>query len=250
MLTSMSISVLGIVLLTIPASTNAQSKPSLAFAASSIKPNDSVNSDSSTSFLPGGRFVAKFQTLSRLIINAYRLKDYQLSGGPAWTSSERYDIEAAAENDPNRDDMRVMLQNLLAERFQLRVRREEKDLPVYALSVGRNGTKLSQSPPRETTGFDVGTGKLTAYGVTMAELADELSRRLDRPVIDKTGIRGRFDFSLQYALIDSQAKPVTVDVSLPDILTAIQEQLGLKLESTKAPIEVLVIESAQKPKPN
>jgi uncharacterized protein (TIGR03435 family) len=123
----------------------AQSASTPAFTAASIKRNDAVSANSSTSFFPGGRFSSRFNPLSRLIITAYRIKDYQLSGGPGWIYSERYDIDATAENNATRDEMRLMVQNLLAERFRLKIQRGKKDLPVYAVMSGnsiyvRNGS--------------------------------------------------------------------------------------------------------------
>lgn len=235
----------------ISATVQAQSKTSPAFSVASIKRNASVNSNSSTSFLPGGRFSARFTTLSRLIINSYRIKDYQLSGGPDWAYSERYDVDAKSDDSLTRDEMRLMIQNLLSERFQLKIQRDTKELPVYALTQGKAGMKLQEAPDRPTSGFDVGSGQLLGYGVSMTELADQLSRMLDRPVIDLTAISGTFDLKLQYAPIESQPNAQAApDPSAPDIVTAVAEQLGLRLEAVKAPIEVLVISRAVKPDEN
>jgi uncharacterized protein (TIGR03435 family) len=142
-----------------------------------------------------------------------------------------------------------MLQDLLAERFQLKIQREKRDLPVYALTPGKGGIKFGEAPDRQTTGFDVAAGKLVGYGVTMTELADELSRRLDRPVIDKTAMSGAFDLKLEFSPVQAQTNTAP-DASAPDIITAIEEQLGLRLEATKAAIEVLVIDHAEKPDAN
>jgi uncharacterized protein (TIGR03435 family) len=227
----------------------AQSQSAATFTAS-IKRNDSVNANSSTSFLPGGRFSSRFNPLSRLIITAYRIKDYQLSGGPGWVYAERYDIDAKAEDNPSRDQMRMMIQSLLKERFKLNLRRENKELSVYVLALGKGGIKFGKAADRPSSGFEVDPGRIAGYGVTMAELADQLSRMMDRPVVDNTGVEGRFDLVLRYRSVDTTGNGPSPDSSAPDVLTAIGEQLGLRLEAAKAPVEVLVIDHAEKPDAN
>jgi bla regulator protein BlaR1 len=227
----------------------AQSSPATTsrFEVASIKPNVSVRDHSSISFPPGGRFSATFETLDRIIINAYRIKDYQLSGGPSWLYSERFDIDARAEGNPSRVQMRSMVQSLLADRFHLAIHRETKDRAVYALVAGQGRTSLQKAPDRPTNGLEIGTGRLTGVGASMGEFSDQLSRMLDRPVIDKTGFVGLFDFKLEYSPVE--ARP-DADAALPDIFSAIPEQLGLKLEATKAPVEVIVIDSVERPSEN
>jgi uncharacterized protein (TIGR03435 family) len=188
-------------------------------------------------------------TLDRLIINAYRIKDYQLSSGPGWIHSERYDIEAKAEGNPSHDQIRLLLQQLLVERFHLVIHHETKDIPVYALVVAKGGAKLQEAPDRPTSGINVNRGKIAGQGVTAMELAEQLSRMVDRPVVDHTGIKGFFDFTLEYSPVDAQPNDGPV-AGLADIFTAIQEQLGLKLESSKAPIEHLVIDHVERPSEN
>jgi uncharacterized protein (TIGR03435 family) len=218
------------------------------FEVASVRLNTTAANRSSTSFLPGGRFSARFTTLDRQVVNAYRIKDYQLSGGPRWVYSERYDIEAKAEGNPSRDQMRMMLQGLLAERFHLVIHRETRELPIYALVVGKQGAKLQESPDRPTSGINVEKGKIAGQGATVTELADQLSRIVDRLVFNKTGIKGFFDFSLEYSPMDTQSSDAPL--GLADVLTAIQEQLGLKLQPDRARIEVLVIDGAEKPGEN
>lgn len=221
----------------------AQSQTVPAFSVASIKRNDSVNANSYMSNLPGGGFSSRFTTLNRLILYAYRLKDYQLTGGPGWANSERYDIDAKADPTLSRDQVRLMIQNLLAERFQLKVRRDKKELSVYALSPSKSGIKFGKASDQPTSAFDVGTGRLTGYGVSMADLADQLSLMLDRPVIDRTGMSGSFDLKLQYSPVENPVNPTSPsDGAGPDILTAVEEQLGLRLEATKAAVDVLVID--------
>jgi uncharacterized protein (TIGR03435 family) len=221
-----------------------------AFEVASVKRNDSATNRSSTSMLPGGRFLAIFTTLDRQIINAYRIKDYQLSGGPSWVYSERYDIEAKADGNTSRDQMRLMIQGLLTERFRLEMHQEKKDIPVYALVAGKNRTGLQAAPDRATSGFETARGRITGQGVSMTELADQLSRMVDRPVINKTGLTGFFDLKLEYSPVESQSTAPAPDLPAPDIFTAVQEQLGLKLEATKTQVDVLVIDHAEKPSEN
>jgi uncharacterized protein (TIGR03435 family) len=229
-----------------------QSQPSAShFGVASVKPNTAGANQSSTTYSPGGRFSAQFQTVDRLIINAYRIRDYQLSGLPSWASSERYDIEARAAGTPSRDDMRSMVQRLLAERFQLKLHHESKEFAVYDLVTGKSGPKLKRAEDRPANGIAPRGGHLDGYGASMGELADQLSRILGRPVFDKTGMAGSFDFKLDYAAVEVQRDPNSVPAAAAaDIFAAIQEQLGLRLEASKALIDVLIVDKIEKPTEN
>jgi uncharacterized protein (TIGR03435 family) len=208
-----------------------------------------------------------------LIVEAFNLKPYQLSGEQDWMGggssladmvsrsrgADSYDISAKAEGDAalTRDQGRVILQAVLAERFRLRVHRETKELPVYALVVGKNGPKLKESAPdaKFTAGFEMRpSARMTNTKTPMARLAEFLSIQADRPVVDRTGLAGAYDFTLEWNLTDGQQSavgtPKDADSSGPSLFTAVQEQLGLKLETAKAPIEILVIDHADKPSEN
>jgi bla regulator protein blaR1 len=208
-----------------------------------------------------------------LILEAFNLKPYQVSGEQDWMGggssladmvtrsrgADSYDISAKAEGDGalTRDQGRVILQAVLADRFHLKVHRETRDLPVYALVVGKNGPKLKESAP--DTKFAAGlemrpSARMTNTKTPMARLAEFLSIQADRPVVDRTGLTGVYDFTLEWNLTDGQQSavgaPKDADSSGPSLFTAVQEQLGLKLETAKAPIEILVIDHAQKPTGN
>jgi uncharacterized protein (TIGR03435 family) len=203
------------------------------------------------------------RTLVNLIQEAYNLHVSQIVGAKGWIDSERYDINGkpAAAGNPNLDQLNQMLRNLLADRFQLKFHMEEKEMPVYAITIGKTGQhKLTPSAvQRPLGGGDFrGPGAYAARSGTIAALAAALqSVVLDRPVVDQTGLTGRFDFVLRWRPDDFQyggrgaTMPQAPDAdSLPDLFTAFQEQLGLKIEATKAKAQVFVIDSAQKPSAN
>jgi uncharacterized protein (TIGR03435 family) len=189
-------------------------------------------------------------------MDAYQLKGrYQISGGPSWldSDSDRFNIAAIALGDkaPSPENVRLMLQSLLADRFQLKVHREIKEGPVYALVVGKNGPRLKVSKPDEESSITASgnrTANITMANQTADRLALQLADSLDRPVIDKTGLTGHYDIKLTWIPEYAGApRPGSDDV---DIFTAVQEQLGLKLEPQKAPIEILVVDHAERPSDN
>jgi uncharacterized protein (TIGR03435 family) len=224
-------------------------------------------------------------TLQMLIQNAYEIQDFQIEGGPKWVSSDRYDIEAKMDSSEIEKfqtlgpDQRVlesnrMLQALLANRFRLVVHRETKELPGYALVIAKNGPKLHDAKPGDTypngiKGPDGQPGEglmimgglggpLTGQGITISNLVRVLSQQLGRTIVDETGLAGKYDFTVQWTP-DERAGPMSAatqgggssaDSSEPSIFTAIQEQLGLKLESRKVPVEILVIDHVEAPSEN
>jgi uncharacterized protein (TIGR03435 family) len=155
--------------------------------------------------------------------------------------------------------MRLMLQSLLEERFKLRLHRESREEPVYELVVAGGGPRMKQaadSLKQPQRGLRMGRGQLTGTAAPISILINQISQQLGRSVIDKTGLTGQYDFELKWTpeFNQSQASPADPgpqpDLGGPSIFTAIQEQLGLKLESTKGPVEVIVIDSAEKPSEN
>jgi bla regulator protein blaR1 len=259
-----------------------------SFEVVSIKPNRSDDGGVSFQMLPG-RFTATGFTVEELITQGYGLDDTQISGAPTWIHSEKYDIDAKIEDSmgsqlqslpPDQRQQRVnpMIQSLLADRFKLKVSHETKESSVYVLVVAKGGTKLHEAKPgdiyangmKRPDGNPIGRsllapepGKLVGQGVPIATLVRVLSRyQLGRIVLDKTGLAGEYDFTLQWtpedghAPMSNEAEGGQADAgalsphSGPSIFTAIQEQLGLKLESTKAPVEVLVIDHVERPSPN
>jgi uncharacterized protein (TIGR03435 family) len=194
---------------------------------------------------------------------AFGIHVRQIVGAPAWFDSEKYDLLATpdVEGQPNHDQIRGMMQKLLADRFQLKFHRDKKELAVYAIVVAKGGPKLtkSESDSQLPGLFFRGLGNLPARNATMGEFAGLLqSAVLDKPVVDQTGLAGRFDFTLKWTPDEFQfgglgikpPAPADNPDAPPDLFTAMQQQLGLKLESTKAPAEVFVIDHVEKPSEN
>jgi uncharacterized protein (TIGR03435 family) len=237
-----------------------------------------------------GRLVAN-ASVRVLLQSAFGLQPFQIIGGPEWIVSEQYDIEAKAAGDPGNAQMFLMLQSLLADRFQLRVHRESREMPVYALTTARGGLKLSSprdgrcvqetdvvgplaepgarmAPPTQGVdtiaskcgGVDVSLGpggaRLRGGKVPMVEFVRVLSRVLGRPVIDQTGFAGVFDVALDFLPDETTpglpAPPpgaVPFSNASPSIFSVVQE-MGLRLESTRGPVDVLVVDHAERPSAN
>jgi len=195
-----------------------------------------------------------------LIQQAFDVKDFQIIGAPGWATSDQFDINAKAENpDVNSEQLREMLRSLLGERFNLKFKKETREHQIYALVEGKGGHKLHPSqtqPLKEDTPPDamirIGRRELAAEGASISDLTNMLAQKLGRPVTDKTGIKGLFDFKLQFTPDEIRGVETdpAADTSAPSIFTAVQEQLGLKLENQKGPVEVLVIISVEKPSGN
>ena len=219
----------------------------------SIKPNNVVSGGGKAG--PSGgvvRFtagkVAGTATTRTIILAAYHLTDHQLSGGSGWLDNDRFDIEGRAATPIGEDQLRAMLKTLLSERFKLVVRHESKEMPVYALTVGKKGSKLSEAnkespdfqtmPVKAGDAVDAGAFHLFDRG-TIQHFADVLSGipSIDRPVIDKTGLHGTYVLNLVFGADEN-------------IMTAIEDKFGLKLESQKAQMDTLVIDHIEKPDPN
>lgn len=185
-------------------------------------------------------------TLKAAILYAYELHDYQLSGGPKWTDSEAFDIVGKAESpEAKTEALHAMLQALLADRFQLTMRKEIKPLPSFALVIARGGLKLEKAAPADRGGTSWGGKKIEAHGRPMKDIADLIASRLRRPVVDRTGAEGLFNLQMHFAPDD--APP---DSTEPSFFTALQEQCGLKLESITTPGDTYVIERAEHPSAN
>jgi bla regulator protein BlaR1 len=240
-----------------------------SFEVASIKPAAPGGRGAQFMMAPGGRVNIKNINVKFLIQQAYQVRDFQIAGGPGWLSSDRYDIVAKAEGDEqvNPEQMRTMMQGLLADRFKLAIHRETKELPVYTLVVGKNGPKLKETPDTEGVpgpdgvrrgGMQVrmGRGLINGQGMTMEMLATQLANQLGRTVIDKTGLKGGYEVKLEWTPEQGEGPaiqreggadaPATTADSGPTIFTALQEQLGLRLESTKGPVTIIVIDSVEK----
>jgi uncharacterized protein (TIGR03435 family) len=235
----------------------AQDKPE--FDAASIKPNSSVRIGIMIHTTKSGDFEATNVSLRNLVAYAYRVKEFQTIGGAKWIDSERYDVLAKPTPDGNMSDERnrIRMRSLLADRFQLVVHNETKDMPVYALVVAKNGPHMQPwNGDTSRQGINGQRGFMICSGVSMKSFAEwGLAPRLGNIVLDKTGLTGEFDFKLQYA-DDSPPKPgadpaeTAIDPASPSLMSAIQEQLGLKLETQKAQVEVIVVDRAEKASAN
>jgi uncharacterized protein (TIGR03435 family) len=252
------------------------------FGVASVKPDPSPSLRHVLLPPVGGRLSTRMASLQLLIQNAYGVQSFQISGGPEWMNSSGYDIEAKAEGNPGMSQIWLMLQSLLEDRFKLKVHRETKLLPVYALTVAKGGLKLSKPTEGEcadanpvsgqrplapcgytTLAFEPATGlDVEGRQVVIADLIKTLSAILQRPLLDKTEFHGRFDVNLRFAY----DQEVTVGIANPwrqsnpgqsgdpassaSIMTALQQQLGLRLEAAKGPVEILVIDHAERPTEN
>jgi uncharacterized protein (TIGR03435 family) len=224
------------------------------FEAVSVKPNNS-GSGSSHSSSDQGMLRATNLSLRNLIVTAYGMKDYQVEG-PDWLSSERFDVTAKFPEALPKDREKynaaftVMMQKMLADRFKLVAHREQKTFSVYGLVVGKTGIKFKEVPNNGDSRSDSHNTHYEGRTVSMAKLAEFLSRNTDLPVLDMTGLKGSYDLTLDWSPEPRQSgdgkddAPVIAD--RPALPEALQEQLGLKLESRKAPIEILVVDHAEK----
>jgi uncharacterized protein (TIGR03435 family) len=243
-----------------------------SFDVASIKP-DHLDGHRTRVSSDANSLITSGMTLKLLMELAYSVKEFQISGGPGWADSETYEIKAKIDDatvealkklPPNEryEQKRLMMQSLLAERFKLKVSHSSKELPVYALVLTKNGPKFSQSASGDAqSGLSTNNGNLTAKAETISHFADWLSGRVGRKVVDKTGLQGKYDFTMNY---DDRRQDLTVSGpgdgsqgrtapppdSGPSLFTALQEQLGLKLESQKGPVETLIIDSVEKPSEN
>jgi uncharacterized protein (TIGR03435 family) len=226
----------------------------LTFEVASIKPSSSGRPGISIQTSPG-RFKAINATVRFLFVYAYGIKDFQLMGGPDWVSSDAYDIEATSGPKGNERDFPLMTRALLENRFQLKFHRDTKELPVYEMVVAKSGLKLLPSADGEAPATRGRRGDLVIKAGTMANLASSLSTILGRKVVDKTKLNKKYDMSLKWTPDEFQAPPLRPDAppadpNAPSIFTAIQEQLGLALESSTGPVEVFIIDSVQRPTEN
>jgi len=248
-----------------------------AFEAASVKTNRSTAPSGGAQLQPGGRFIANNSTLFNLVRNAYTfdgdpLQTFQIIG-PDWIKTSRFDIVATAERNVSLAEAQAMLVTLLVDRFALVVHRERRTLPIYELRVvreGQTGTRLKPSAidcaartaaarapvagvtPAPECGTRGGAGRLVGTGITMARLAASLANLVSgigQTVVDSTLLAGQFDLELEWTP-DAPGSAASAAPAGASIFTAIQEQLGLKLESTRGPVDVLVIDRVERPREN
>jgi uncharacterized protein (TIGR03435 family) len=228
--------------------------PATTFDVVSIRPSDTKNL--SIQIRPGkDSFTITGGSLKFLIQYAYDLQDFQIEGAPAWTNSARFDVLAKmdvpsaptstpAEEDAEQKLMESRLQSMLADRFQLRVHNGTKEMPAYALVVAKGGPKLNSST--KNTGYTSRQGQLVCSSMSMESLASMLATMENRMILDQTKLTGDYAFTLKWAPDDT----TNANADLPGLFTAIQEQLGLKLIPTKAPVQTLIIDHIEAPSNN
>ena len=224
------------------------------FEVVTVKPSD-PNDKFDVMATHGRHIVIRNKAVEAMLRLAYGVQRSQILGAPEWTRIERFDIDGVpdTEGQPNMKQFQILVQKVLAERFGLKTHLEQREMPVFALAVAKDGPKMAPSkgdpnglPDNEGMG---GNGRqIRKYtNVSMSDLALMLQFNLDRPVVDQTALKGRFDFKMQWTVDEAQT---TDPDAPPGLFTAIQEQIGLKLESTKAAVDVLVIDHIDKPSPN
>jgi uncharacterized protein (TIGR03435 family) len=258
-----------------------------AFQVASIKPYLQVGTQFNRGLrpMPGGRLTAHNAPVVMLIQNAYRLQAYQIIGGPDWINTDGYDIEAKPDHEASVPEVWLMLRTLLADRFKLAVHRETRELPVFALTLPKGGPRLpapkdpnceeidpaNPPPPQSNQGpcgrvmIGMAPSGITMQGrsVSMPTFVEMLAAMLGRPVLDRTGFTAKTDIEMKFTPDeltqglpgaggprDSGGASIPSDPSRPNVVAALEEQLGLKLEKTKGPVEVLVVDHVERPAAN
>jgi uncharacterized protein (TIGR03435 family) len=213
------------------------------------------------------QFAARNHTLKTLLAAAFNVSPQAISGGPSWVNSDHYDILAKTPGEalPNLNEQMAMLRKLLTDRFSLTFHREPRELPIFAITIAKGGSKLKEStvapdappegPPPLIFVVAPDLIRLPGRSATIAELASVMQRvALDRPVVDRTGLSARYDFDLEWTPDETQfggAFPGSTDASAkPGLFAAVQQQLGLRLDATKGPVDVLVIDHVEHPSAN
>jgi uncharacterized protein (TIGR03435 family) len=206
-----------------------------------------------------GRITSMNTSVANIITFAYDLHERQISGGPDWLRSDKYDITARPDSpgQPNLDQAKLLFRKLLADRFHLAFRREQREMPVYAITQ-IPGTPLKMAPSADSSGSMMFSrlGHLPAHGASMSEFARVMQRAvLDRPVVDQTHLTGHYDFTLnwtpdQFQFANFAAIPAQDDAAAPNLFEAFRQQLGLKLEATRAAAELLIVDGIERPTEN
>ncbi len=252
-------------LLLFPAPQQAQAAPAApAFEVATIRPVDpQPNEGRYFRMESANRFIAKSYTVKLLIAAAYDLNPKAITGGQQWIDSDRFDISAVTPGDvrPTRDQQMAMLRTLLTERFQLTFHRQQKQFAIYLLTVTKEGAKLKSSGASENDPSSVistvypGRIVMPARNASMQDFTSVLQRAvLDRPVVNKTGLTGRYDFDLDWSPsgreFGGDIPAAGEDAPSPPLFTAVQQQLGLKLEATHGLAQAFVIDDVERPSAN
>jgi uncharacterized protein (TIGR03435 family) len=237
----------------------AQSATPPAFEVATIKPTGLTLGVKWIRMPSNGQLITRGTSLKDLIQFAYDLHPNLITGASGWMEGERYDIVAKPEPGrlPSADELKAMLRGLLADRFNLMFHRASKEAAVYVIVVAKTGSKMKERSPVDadaSTSLTFQGARLPAKAVSMPMLAEALTVVLDRPVIDGTGLRGRYDFDLAWKpepdQFDGHGSAAPSDANAPDIFTAVQEQLGLRLDSRKVPVQSLIVDHAERPAGN
>jgi uncharacterized protein (TIGR03435 family) len=230
--------------------------PGATYDIATIRPTEPSEMGSVRS-LPSGEFISIGMPMKNTVSNAYGRFGFEILGGPSWFESDKYDIDAKPDSAlgerlqkltwGQREEVQGhMLQALLVDRFKLKVHEDTRQLPIFALVVGKGGPKLQQAKAGEPYRMTVGNGRITAQAVPIDELAATLTGSIDHVVSNRTGLAGVYDFTIHY----SDDVAATLDSSTPSIYTALEEQLGLKVEPAKGPVKVLIIDHVERPSEN
>jgi uncharacterized protein (TIGR03435 family) len=230
-------------------------QPPLRFEVASVRPHPFAGDEpSDRRVLPGGRFVATATTVRTFLRIAFGIDNNRMSGGPGWIDNETFDIVATTADRAEiktPQQLQQLILSLLEDRFQLKFHREQKEGPVYWLELdkpGKLGPALKLSPPESqpdmSTNSNGSRAVMKASKMSMNDIAAALRRQVGRPVEDHTGLKGTFDFQIEWAPVD------TPDSAYPSLYTVLQEQLGLKLQSAKGTIEIVVIDQIAHPSDN
>lgn len=220
-----------------------------------VKPSDPNDTGGQHISLHGRHALLRDTTVEQFLLLGYGVQKSQLADLPDWATTQRWDVEGVsdADGEPTWSQLQKMMQKILAERFAMSLHHEQRVLPVYALTVAKGGPKMTPNTsdpngwPHQQNGENDGRHVEALTNTSMADLALILQFHVDRPVIDRTGLKGRYDFKLQWTVDDA---PVTAPDAPPGLFTAIQDQIGLKLERVKAPADVLVVDKLERPGAN
>jgi uncharacterized protein (TIGR03435 family) len=251
-----------------------QTSPRLVFDTASVKPSPADAGPTHIALPPGGRVDVGNMTLKEMIVSAYGVQPFQVTGGPDWLDAVHYDVSAKASGDTRRADVLRMLQALLDDRFHMTIRRDTRQLPVYAMTMARKDRKpgpglveakaggclppdpadpFAVDPERLCGNFELGPDGLTLVSAQIGSLAGPLSRLLGRKVIDRTGLAKNFDIHLEWspdeflAMRAPNGPPPAGDTNGPSVFAAFRDRLGIAFRAEKGPVEILVIQGAARP---
>ena len=221
----------------------------------SVRPADPNEKDDKFDVM-GRHVIVQNQTVEIMLMMSYGLQKSQIANVPDWVKTERFDVDGVASVDgqPNVPQFQSMVRKLLAERFGLKMHMEQREMPVFALTVAKGGPKLTPSKgdpsglPRQQANGASGVRRLEFINTSMKEMTLLMLLEVDRPIVDQTGLKGKYDFKLNFTNDESRAP--TDGSAPPNLFTAMQEQDGLKLEAVKAPAPVLVVDKVERPSAN